>query len=57
MGLPIRNFSEKAIPFQSIDCLGCGHCVDVCPTGTLLYETNFTRLTGVKPVSIIPVNP
>jgi ferredoxin-type protein NapH len=38
------DIKYKAILGQAVTdlrCVGCGHCVDVCPTKTLLYSTTF----------------
>ena len=40
------EISKNAIikkPISDINCVGCGHCVDICPKGNLLYSTRFTR--------------
>jgi polyferredoxin len=41
MTIDINSRSIKGEPVDSLRCVGCGHCVDVCPTKTLGYSTIF----------------
>ena len=45
-----RKPSTKAndISLVSMYCKGCGLCVDICPTGTLLLEDNYESKFGVS---------
>ena len=46
MSIDVRKFALEKKPVISMNCTGCGHCIDVCPTGTLKYSTRF--LDAVK---------
>lgn len=41
MSIDIKNSAAKGNAVTDLRCVGCGHCVDVCPTGTLSYSTKF----------------
>lgn len=41
MSIDVQKYAEEGKDFFHIDCVGCGHCVDVCPSGTLEYTTRF----------------
>ncbi|PKM85841.1 MAG: 4Fe-4S ferredoxin [Firmicutes bacterium HGW-Firmicutes-11] len=41
MAIDINSRSIKGEPVTSLRCVGCGHCVDACPTKTLRYSTAF----------------
>lgn len=43
MAIDINSRSIKGAPVTSLRCVGCGHCVDACPTKTLEYSTAFLR--------------
>lgn len=43
MGLDIKAKARSGQALESFGCLGCGHCVDRCPTETLGYSTAFLR--------------
>jgi ferredoxin-type protein NapH len=53
----VIDIRSRALVGQAVDdlrCVGCGHCVDSCPTGTLSYSTKFLRMissirSGRKP--------
>ena len=36
------------ISVDEVICKGCGLCVDICPTGTLLLEDNIESKFGVS---------
>ena len=40
MSIDIKIQSQNGNPVKSLRCVGCGHCIDVCPTQTLSYTTN-----------------
>ncbi|MCM1988247.1 4Fe-4S binding protein [Oceanirhabdus seepicola] len=43
--------SEKALKGEAlshINCVGCGHCVDICPKDNLKYSTSITRKIYAK---------
>lgn len=41
MTIDIRSKASLGLPVTDLRCVGCGHCVDVCPTKTLSYQTKF----------------
>ncbi|MDF2590394.1 MAG: 4Fe-4S ferredoxin [Anaerocolumna sp.] len=41
MSINIKEFAFTGQMVKDINCVGCGHCVDICPTKTLSYSTNF----------------
>ncbi len=44
MSIDVAAFAKRREPVTSSLCVGCGHCVDACPTETLRYETAFLNL-------------
>ena len=46
MSIDISSRAAEGLPVKSLDCVGCGHCVDVCPVDTLVYSTGFLTLFG-----------
>ena len=46
--IDIRGKALTGEPVTSLNCVGCGHCVDVCPTKTLSYSTYFLGRTSKK---------
>ncbi|MDT4762093.1 4Fe-4S dicluster domain-containing protein [Sphaerochaeta sp. PS] len=43
LSIDIQSCAKEKGPVISSYCVGCGHCVDVCPAKTLGYCTNFTH--------------
>lgn len=41
LSIDVRSYASKGIPVDNLNCVGCAHCVDACPTQTLRYSTNF----------------
>lgn len=41
MSIDIKSKALKGEPVTSLNCVGCGHCVDTCTTETLAYTTRF----------------
>lgn len=41
MTIDIKNKAKEGEDVRELRCVGCGHCVDVCPTRTLSYSTKF----------------
>ena len=39
MSIAILEKAKLAKPVQDLNCVACGHCVDICPTQTLGYTT------------------
>jgi len=39
MSIDIKINAEKGEAVKDLRCVGCGHCVDVCPARTLSYST------------------
>ena len=46
MSIDIKTNAVKGTDVKDIRCVGCGHCVDACPTENLNYSTRF--LTKIK---------
>ncbi len=44
--IDIKSRAEKALDVDNLRCVGCGHCIDICPTNTLAYQTSFLAKTG-----------
>lgn len=43
MSIDIKSKAINGKIIQDIRCVGCGHCVDECPTMNLTYSTRFTE--------------
>jgi Pyruvate/2-oxoacid:ferredoxin oxidoreductase delta subunit len=41
MTLDVKAKAQAGKPLKASLCVGCGHCVDICPTKTLAYQTHF----------------
>lgn len=41
MTLDVKAKAQAGKPLKASLCVGCGHCVDICPTKTLAYQTQF----------------
>lgn len=41
MGIDIMQNAKEGKPVKEFRCVGCGHCVDCCPTNNLAYSTKF----------------
>jgi len=39
IGIPVRDYARQGLPVQNPDCITCGQCIQVCPRGTLRWET------------------
>ncbi len=53
IGLINRGFNTLVEPelsknLKNTDCIGCGQCVTLCPTGALREKTSFTKSVPVK---------
>ena len=48
MTIDIKSRALKGEPVTSQRCVGCGHCVDACATGTLAYKTAFLGMIAKK---------
>lgn len=44
MSIEIKNNAKNGIAVKELRCVGCGHCVDACPTKNLSYKTRFLNL-------------
>ncbi len=44
--IDIKSQAEKALDVDNLRCVGCGHCIDICPTSTLAYQTKFLANIG-----------
>lgn len=43
LAIDIFSSAREGKPVISLNCVGCGHCVDRCPTKTLSYVTMFSQ--------------
>lgn len=43
MGIEISPKAAAGKPVRDANCVGCGRCVDICPTETLCYTTRFKK--------------
>ncbi|WP_276882442.1 4Fe-4S binding protein [Campylobacter cuniculorum] len=57
----LKNDEKRELEFSQIDCLGCGACISVCPSGSLDYaplpRESFFKLTTLyqkQKILIIP---
>jgi ferredoxin len=39
VGIPVRDYARQGMPVSDATCISCGNCVNVCPRGTLRWET------------------
>ena len=39
MSISILEKAKQGKPVKDLNCVGCGHCIDICPTHTLAYTT------------------
>ena len=46
MTIDIKSRAENAKDVDNLRCVGCGHCIDICPTNTLAYQTKFLAKIG-----------
>jgi ferredoxin-type protein NapH len=49
MSIDIKYYAQDGAPVSSLSCVGCGHCIDVCPTNNLAYATKFLDKLPNKP--------
>jgi len=54
MTIDIKSKALKGEPVTSLRCVGCGHCVDACTSGTLSYTTTFLSMNSKKKADILP---
>ena len=56
MSIDIKTMAQKGKPVTTLRCVGCGHCVDACPSRNLSYTTKFltriTRTSSTKPLHV-----
>jgi heterodisulfide reductase subunit C len=39
VGIPVRDYARRGLPVDDPGCITCGQCIEVCPRGTLRWET------------------
>jgi len=39
LGIPVRDFARQGLPVDDPHCITCSQCINVCPRGTLRWET------------------
>jgi len=42
MAIDINKQAVEGKVVNDLNCVGCGHCIDACPTGTLVYTTRIS---------------
>lgn len=53
MAIDIKCKAQEGKDVAELRCVGCGHCVDVCPTNTLSYSTRFLdRVMKFPPLNL-----
>lgn len=40
VGIPVRDYARQGLPVTDPACIACGNCVNLCPRGTLRWETS-----------------
>lgn len=48
MSIDISSKALVGAAMKDLSCVGCGHCVDACPTKTLAYSTKFLDMITDK---------
>lgn len=41
MAIDIKSKAQNQEPVTDLHCVGCGHCIDICPTKRLVYSIIF----------------
>lgn len=39
VGIPVRDYARRGRDVTDPTCIACGQCIEVCPRGTLRWET------------------
>lgn len=39
LGIPVREFARQGLPVDDPHCITCSQCIQVCPRGTLRWQT------------------
>jgi ferredoxin len=39
VGIQVRDYAHRGLPVDDPTCITCGNCINVCPRGTLRWET------------------
>lgn len=48
MSIDISKKAKRGEAVTDLGCVGCGHCVDACPTRTLSYSTRYLKRRPVE---------
>ncbi len=48
VGIPVRDYARQGLPVSDPACITCGNCIQVCPRGTLRWETAVHTLVAEK---------
>lgn len=53
--IDIKSKAQNGDVVINIRCVGCGHCIDVCPVKTLGYSTKFLNwiLNKIKQMILV----
>lgn len=54
VGIPVRDYAHRGLAVDDPHCLTCGQCIQVCPRGTLRWETYTHALVAVHSPLVDP---
>jgi len=46
VGIPVRDYARQGLPVSDPACITCGNCIQVCPRGTLRWETTAHQIVA-----------
>ena len=44
VGIPVRDYAHRGLAVDDPNCITCSNCIQVCPRGTLRWETKMHSL-------------
>ena len=48
VGIHVRDYACRGLPIDDASCIGCGNCINMCPRGTLRWETDPHQLVVAR---------
>ncbi|MFQ5399381.1 MAG: 4Fe-4S dicluster domain-containing protein [Anaerolineae bacterium] len=48
IGISVRDYARQGLPVIDPGCITCGQCIDVCPRGTLRWETELHEVVASR---------
>lgn len=55
VGIPVRDYAHRGLAVDDPNCITCGNCIQVCPRGTLRWETRTHSLIVERfPTAVVP---